>query len=474
MIDMPRSFSFDVERQRRFRAVLDGRTRRFDTRGLTMKRSTIQTAILIPLGSILAGMVLVGCKAGPSSTGGETPGVVTPSRTSDRASGNDVAGSASASGPRSADRVLAEVQGVKVTEGQLLPVLYGGPGLDVLMKVVQMNLAVELAARSGVTISPADVQAERSLTLSLAFPDQDPEDYEQLLSQWLQQQRVTPPEFDVLMRTNAALRAIVKGAAAEVTDQAVRNEFNSLYGERVRVRHIAVSNLQEVAEVQRRLRGDPSALPPVPPQPFEAVARAMSQNRVTAPQGGEMPPFALNTGGISPVFAQAAFALRPGEVSTDAVQDRGFYHIIKCDERIAPTAVKFEDVRESVRQELIRLREANLMSLKRQELAQVAVRTIQINEPTLKKQYEERVAAATPKPAEREEVRRNLDEQRQRLNEPATQSAAPAQAATPAAVPAAVPVAPPVAAPAPSVQAPSTQPTRAPESAPAPAPATQP
>ena len=44
-------------------------------------------------------------------------------------------------------------------------------------------------------------------------------------------------------------------------------------------------------------------------------------------------------------------ALQPGEVS-DPVQAEGAYHLIKLEKRIAPKAVKFEDVKESIRKDL--------------------------------------------------------------------------------------------------------------------------
>lgn len=365
---------------------------------------------------------LAGCGADPAASG-EHPAVTPPVGNAPAAPQKPDAAPAADAATNTGGRVLAEVGEVKITDAQVLPVLFDAYGLDVLLKVTQLDLARAAAAQAGVTVSPADIEAERQLTMKLAFPDQKPEDYEELLTQLLTQQRVSRAEFAVVMETNANLRALVrKPSESDITEDAIRNEYNAVYGERVRVRHIALNNLQEVTEAQRRLNGSPAAngQPAVPPEPFEKVAREMSVNRATAANGGELPPFARTSGGYSQVFIDAAFNLKPGEVSQDAIQEGRYYHLIKVVERIAPQVVKFEDVRDTVREELIRRRQNALMGQRRGEMAQIALKNLHINEPTLKKQFEARLAAANPKPAERDEVRHNLDEQRERLNQPAT------------------------------------------------------
>ena len=376
--------------------------------------------------SLAAG--LTGCNASPT-TNGDQPGVVTPEK--GKSGRNDSTMSAD-NGAAKGDRVLAEVEGVKILESQVLPALYDSYGLDVLLKVVQLDMARAVTAAAGITVSAAEVDTERNLTLALAFPDQKAEDYDNLLTQLLSQQRVSRAEFGIVIETNAHLRALAKPAAtSEISDDAIRAEFNATYGERARIRHIALNNLQEVGVAQRRLATEP----------FEKVAREMSANRITGAQGGELAPFARTSGGFSPEFIQAAFALKPGETSTDVIQEGKFYHVIKSIELIPPQVVKYESVRDSVREELILRRQNALMSMKRGEMAQLAIRNLQINEPTLKKQFADRLAAANPTPADRDEVRRSLDEKREQLNA----TTAPATAAT-------------TAAPAEQTTTPATQP----------------
>ncbi len=337
--------------------------------------------------------ILSGCGSSPKPSG-EQPGVVVPS---------DGHSSDSMAGTSTNDAVLAEIDGIKLSEAQFKPILYKASGLDILLMVIQREMAKAEAGKEGITISPADVDAEKKLTLANVFTSGKEEDYEAALKQFLAQQHVSDTAFSILMEYNAYLRAMVKRAAASnITEESVKAEFNSLYGERVEVRDIALNNLQEVATAQRLL-SDPTA-----PLPFEEVARRMSR-LPSAQDGGRLPPFARNSPLYSSVFSEAAFALAPGTVSTDPVQDKGYYHIMKVERRIEPTVVKYEDVKGSVREELIARRAAALMSNKRMELGQHALKSLRIFEPTMRAEFESKKAAANPKPVEKDKLIKELD-----------------------------------------------------------------
>lgn len=309
------------------------------------------------------------------------------------------------------DRVIAEISGVKVTESQVMPVLIESDGLDILLKVTQLNMAKAEAFRDGKSISQADVDREREITLRLAFPEAEPADYPGLLRQLLQRQNVSEVEFGLVLQMRAYLRKIVSGEAqARLTDEMVRAEFNALYGERIRVRHVALNNMQEVAEARERIaKGDD----------FADIARTMSRSPASARLGGELPPFSRMTTQLSKVFIDTAFSLKtPGEVSADAVQDGRFLHIIKLEERMEPKAVKYDDVKDSVRASILqRLEDVAINSL-RDIMAERARRELNILEPTLKKQFNERLKAANPAvPTNNDETNKRLDDRVEELRE---------------------------------------------------------
>lgn len=282
---------------------------------------------------------------------------------------------------------ISRVDNAVVSRESLEAVLVKAYGLDVLLKLQQLELAKADARALGATVSPADIVEERKLTLRQMFPtlvEGDGQDSESLLAQILEQQKISPAEFDVTIETNAYLRAIVRPVVEpKLTDDVLREAFNVIHGERVRVRHIALANLQEVAEAQRRLAAG---------EDFASVARAMSRSPRSASRGGELDPFARQTAGIGREFSDAAFALQPGQVS-DPVYFEGLFHLLKLEERIAPRAVKFEDVRESVRERVKESLESQAMSRLRQEYSARIVRNMRIEDPELRKQLQERIDA---------------------------------------------------------------------------------
>ena len=395
-----------------------------------MKYRAAHRVVLLGLAASSVALIAGGCGSDPAQADGVHGGVVTPIKTT---GGTPATRSMSSGNPQTSGRVIASVEGVSVPESQLVELLYASSGLDELLKLVQLDMARAEAARKGLTVTPADVAEERKLTMALAFPGQDEADYENLLRQLLAQQHVTKADFDVVMETNACLRACVRGQAnSDISADAIQNEFNQVYGERVRVRDIPVNNMQEVSEV-RRLLGEPGAR-------FEDVARRMGKVPALAQLGGQLPEFSRTSTGYSPVFTQAAFALQPGQVSTDAIEDQGFFHILQVEDRIPPRAVKFEDVKESVRESLIARRANNLMGAMRRDFAQRALRELKISEPTMKQQFADRLAAENPKPSDKQEVQRSLEQ------------AAPTttQATTPTVTPATAPAATLPAMPTPS------------------------
>jgi len=283
-----------------------------------------------------------------------------------------------------ADSVVARLNGVTITRSQIVRPLIEGYGLNVLINTATLESAKLEAAKLKYTVTPADIDAERSQTLSKLFGDAKKEDYPQLLDQFLQQQRISRPEFDIWLETNAYLRKIAQPMVkAAVTEQMLLDAFNAQYGETVQVRHIQCDNLQEITEAKRRLAEG---------EPFEKVAAEMSRNRNTAPLGGMMPPFSRSAG-YPQVFKDTAFSLQPGEVS-DIVEAEGIYHLIKLEKKIEPKAVKFQDVKESLRSDVSeRLMQAQMKNLRQQLVDRIAAQ-MQVDDPVLAKQYEQRKAQA--------------------------------------------------------------------------------
>lgn len=332
------------------------------------------------------------------------------------------------------DTVVARVGDRAVTMRELNGPLVDAYGLNVLLNLVQLELAQKQAEEVKVSVSDADVVAERELTLKKMFADAEQADYDELFEQFLGQQRITRPEFDIVMRINATLRKVAEPMlAGKITDDALQEAYRALYGEKVKVRHIQAANLQEVQEARNRLEKEP----------FEKVARELSRNARTKSAGGDLPEFSRAMVGLPEAFKDAAFALKEGAIS-DPIMADGAYHLIKLEKRIAPTAVKFEDVKESIRADLHeRAIQATIREL-RNQIGATALEQMKIEIPELQRQFEARREKSKQEGSltEESDIRQQFERERKRATQPASQPADEANPAFQLPDPAAAPAAP--------------------------------
>jgi parvulin-like peptidyl-prolyl isomerase len=325
------------------------------------------------------------------------------------------------------DPVIARLSGNPIRLSQIQPILLEGYGLGVLQSIVLLEAAKQEAARTGVVVSIEDVNTERALTQAKLFPDAEPAEIPKLYQQFLEQKGITVAEFDLLLQTNAYLRKMaepmVKG---KITDAALEEMFRQRYGENVQVRHIQATNLQEIGVIKERLNKG---------EPFEKVAAEMSRNVRTAPLGGELPPFSRQALGYPQVFKDVAFSLKEGEVS-DVVSAEGAYHLIKLERRIAPRAVKFEDVKPSLTEDLHETLVQAVVKQLRTQIAEDARRGLIIDHPVLKAQYDSLMTQRDQQITDRNAIREQFERERQKILERAATQPTSMPATQPATAPA--------------------------------------
>lgn len=322
--------------------------------------------------------------------------------------------------------IVATVDGRAITRQDLERPLFEANGLRFLARLAQLTLARERLRNEGLTINPQDIADERMRELDQWFnpmvntdtlkgTDQDKlayrlKEYERLFPKLQDQMHVSPVEFNMIFETGACLWKVAdKEIAGQINDDALHRAFEIQYGERVQVRHIQVSNGREMAEAQRLLNTGKS---------FQDVARAMSQDKESAKNGGEVRPFSAADTTWGEGFKAAAFSLKqPGDIS-DVVQTGDSYHLIQLVRKIPPVAVKFEDHKEFVRRQLYNA----MMSVRtlqlRQMLQSETARKIQINDPVLRKQYvEQQERAKGVNPVDADHVIKEVGQEN--LNKPA-------------------------------------------------------
>lgn len=295
---------------------------------------------------------------------------------------------------------VAVVNGKPIERDQLVKPLVEAYGLNLLLQIIQLELARQDAAGAGLTVSPNDVTKERAIMLKGFFPDAEQGDYDQLLAQLLKQQNITPPQWQILLETNAHLRKMAEPlCAGKISEDNIKQAFDLQYGGLVKIRDIQVSNIAEAQEVKRRLADN---------EKFEDVARALSKDPRTAGLGGDWPAFSAKSTTVSDIIKQQAFTLKVGEVS-DALNTEGVFHIIKVEERIPPKVAKLDaSTHAYLLNALMEGFVQDTMKRLRNQLAQEALQPniMQIRDPELKRQFDQKVAEHQAAAKEEEEARR--------------------------------------------------------------------
>jgi peptidyl-prolyl cis-trans isomerase C len=159
----------------------------------------------------------------------------------------------------------------------------------------------------------------------------------------------------------------IRAAASTVSDEELEayyreNEHRLTFPEQVRVRHILLTwkpmgtgddraaIRAQMAPILARARGG---------EDFALLAREYSDDYQTKGSGGDTGLF--HRGQMAPAFEQAAFALKPGEIS-DMVETPFGVHILRLEEHREPYLLPLDEVRDKLREHV------------RQEKAEAAVR----------------------------------------------------------------------------------------------------
>lgn len=135
---------------------------------------------------------------------------------------------------------------------------------------------------------------------------------------------------------------------AAVTDEALRARYEQESAgrrgeEEVQARHILLRTETEARQVITDL-GRPGA-------DFAAIARTRSTDPSGAQNGGDLGFF--KKGDMVPEFAEAAFALQPGQTSTQPVRSAFGWHVIRVEARRAAPVPGFDEVRDALRQRMM-------------------------------------------------------------------------------------------------------------------------
>ncbi len=110
--------------------------------------------------------------------------------------------------------------------------------------------------------------------------------------------------------------------------------------EEVHARHILVEKEDEAKAIAKRVKGG---------EDFAKVAKEASKDPGSGKEGGDLGFFTKER--MVPEFAEAAFALKPGEIS-EPVKSQFGWHVIKVEEKRVKPLPTFDQVKERIAQAL--------------------------------------------------------------------------------------------------------------------------
>jgi len=286
--------------------------------------------------------------------------------------------------PAPASEPIATINGVAIPRKEFVDLLLEGHGLATLEALIVLEAARQQARSLGIELTQADIDAEYERQLielsspvgsaTPTLPDRDVG--ERLLEQILARRNMSRREYMLLTERNAYLRKIA-ASQVKVTDDMLPAEYEKAYGEKVQIRHIQLASRSELTRVQSLLDSG---------EDFARLARQYSHNPLTRSKGGLLPPFARGDE-VPKALQEAAFALKPGQISAPIFEDN-WYHIIKLERRFPPSNVPLEHVADQLRR---RLRD-RLIRKRMDELAQKLFReaVVRIRDPVLRRQFQEK------------------------------------------------------------------------------------
>jgi peptidyl-prolyl cis-trans isomerase C len=223
----------------------------------------------------------------------------------------------------------------------------------VLDDMIGYKLLVQEAKARRIAVPDADVEAQIAQIRS-QFPNQ--QQFEQALAtqkmtlEAVRDDARSQMSVEKLVESEIAAKVAVKPEA--VNDFYQKNQDKFQQGPRVRASHILISfpqNADAAAKLQAKTKAEGILKDLKAGKDFATAAKENSQDPGSAPNGGDLGFF--EHGQMVPPFEQAAFALKPGEMS-ELVESQFGYHIIKVAEKQDQRVVPIDEAKGQIEQYL--------------------------------------------------------------------------------------------------------------------------
>ncbi|MFZ5814861.1 MAG: peptidylprolyl isomerase [Bacillota bacterium] len=233
-------------------------------------------------------------------------------------------------------KVVATVNGDKITQTELYEEMVKGEGKQVLDRMITARLVAQEAKKAGVTVTDADVTKEINKIKESLGGD---EAYKQALAaNGISEDHLRESVVIQLQATR------ILGKDIKTDDASLKKYFEENLAQfdkrELKARHILVNSEEEAKAIKQQLDGGAD---------FAALAKEKSTEPGAKESGGDLGTF--GRGRMVPEFEKAAFALKKNEISAP-VQTQFGWHVIQVLE-INGTAPEFEQMKEQVREQMV-------------------------------------------------------------------------------------------------------------------------
>ena len=272
----------------------------------------------------------------------------------------------------------ARVNGKEISTDRIVEVLLRGRGRGVLDNLISLELARQKTASEGIT-DFAGIRADQMDRLLEDMAPGKAENEKQALLEYLLKSRgLTRKEFELIIERQGLLRRLVEDQV-QFDQSQLEKEFQHLYGRKVEIRQLIVSNLRCMNQALTRRDGG---------EDFVQIIREMSEDQRSLAKDGLTGLFSSADEQVPEVVRQTALKMEQISQMSEPIhyQDemgRDWWCLFRL-ERIAPAeAVEFDQVRAELERSA-RERQINQRMLQlQQQLQQEA--SIEIINPIFKK-----------------------------------------------------------------------------------------
>ena len=219
--------------------------------------------------------------------------------------------------------IVAVVNGQSITRQELAQQCMERYGEQVVESLVNKHLILQACKQQGIRITNQDIENEiEAIATRFSLPK------DRWLEMLQQERNINPEQYrrDIIWPT-IALKQLATDELI-VSDQELKDGFESEYGPKIQARMIATSDRAKAEKLLAAVKADPAE--------FGNLAKKHSEDPNSAAARGLIPHIRRHVG--EPKVEAAAFALQPGEIS-EIVSVANQFLIFKCEKRLPATPI---------------------------------------------------------------------------------------------------------------------------------------